>query len=109
MSDPRRLHELLRRHAELQDKVKDGDRFPGIEAAWRDWRDACVMYVLHDAAALAARVTQLEGALASLMAYPRWLSIGSIDNEAEIRVSRATFEAARAALAGVPAPGEQAG
>ena len=53
-----------------------------------------------------ARVAVLTAALAPFLAQPRWLSIGSEHNTAEIRVSRAVYDCACAALAATKEEGE---
>lgn len=57
---------------------------------------------------LAGRVAVLEAALRDVLAHPRWLSIGSIDNVVELsHLYRERYEALRALAAGdaLPSPG----
>lgn len=63
-------------------------------AEQNDYFFACEVLPLLD------RIRELEEALAPLLVSPRWLSIGSVDNTAEIRVSRTKVEKALSVLAG---------
>ncbi len=58
-----------------------------------------VLALLEDLERLQQRAEQAERALRPFLAHPRWLSIGSFDNTAEVRVSRSVYEKARAVLA----------
>lgn len=51
------------------------------------------------AEAAESRVAELRKAVEPFLAHPRWLSIGSHENTAEIRVSRAAYERLRALAA----------
>ena len=42
-----------------------------------------------------ARECELREVLQKLLLYPRWCSVGSINNQAELRVDRALYERAK--------------
>ena len=84
-------------HWKTRAEAAEAERDEALEHAARSlkgWQGAVAL-----AEAAEAERDRLREALEPFLVHPRWLSIGSFANMAEIRVSRRAYENARAALA----------